>query len=106
MVFVTLVVIAFLVSESTILPSVSLVPDFETSERLFLTVIVGITSKAPFAFPIALTTLVGVGVWLTVALGVGVTIGVGVVKLSTSSSFGETLSCLVRILGNVFLDRV
>lgn len=52
----------------------------------------------------SLVLIVGDGVTLAVETVVGV--GVGVIKLSTSSSLGETESCLVIIFGIEFFDRV
>lgn len=44
------------------------------------------------------------GVGVANGLRVGVAVGVGVMKESTSSSLGETASCLVTCLGKVFLE--
>ncbi len=102
MVLVILVVMV-LVLASTILRSASLTPPLGSSVRLFLMVIVGITLGVGDCFGSTLveTRNDEVGV----ALGVGVAMGVGVVKESTSSSLGETTSCLVISLGRVFFER-
>lgn len=89
MVLVTLVVM--ILAWSALEP---VAPVLGSSVRLFLTVIVGTTLE------VDLDVMVGV------ALGLGEAVGVGVVKESTSSSLGETASCLVTNLGRVLLVRV
>lgn len=97
---------------ATILTSSSFTPPLVvgslTSSLSPLRVIVGTTA---FVEPTLASTFFGVGLAVAVGVGVaralrvGVAVGVGVIKESTSSSFGETTSCLVTCLGKVFLER-
>ena len=73
--------------------------------RLFLTTIVG-TTVGDTEIVCAEVFVVSLAVGVAVAFGLGEAVGVGVEKESTSSSLGETDSCLVISLGKVFLDRV
>ena len=73
--------------------------------RLFLTTIVGTTAGDTEVVCVE-TLVVSLVVGVAVAFGLGEAVGVGVEKESTSSSFGETDSCLVISLGKVLLDRV
>ncbi len=77
-----------------------------SSPFLSLRVTVGTVVLEPTLASTFLGVGVVVGVGVAKVLSVGVAVGVGVTNESTSSSFGETTSCLVIGFGKLFLERI